>query len=541
MARLPMPRNPLAITVVVSLFALSPIFAADAVPPPFTSTIGGSHIDQGWSVAVSGGNSWVAGLTYSADVPCAGGFKGGSTDAFVAKFDAAGGLLWCVVLGGGSSDGTVPYQTPAIAIDSSGNAWITGASFSSNFPVTTGGAACGANVDIFGTKLGPDGGLLFSGCFGSPSGDGGSGIAVDAFDNAWITGFTNSDAFVLVLNPDGTTQNWSTFGGSNTDQGIDIQVATSGLVYVVGITHSADFAVTNGSSCTLSDFGACFDGFLRVYSPGGHSVVSSTFFGTTFFEEVRSLSLDSDGNAYVGGYTRGPGQAEHGFILSLAPDGLLRYHTTLAGDNRDWVNAVAADAAGNAWVAGSSLSHTLFLNHPPTLGSAFLTRVNASGTGFWCTQRFQADILDLAAGSSDSVYLSGIVSSQAGSADAWLSRIVDGQAPQLTVTLTPSSIESVNHRLADITATVTVFDYCDPMPEVVLLSIVSTEADNGLGDADTPNDIQEAVLGTDDRQFKVRAERSGQGSGRIYTVTYRATDSAGNSTDAAATVTVRAK
>lgn len=77
-----------------------------------------------------------------------------------------------------------------------------------------------------------------------------------------------------------------------------------------------------------------------------------------------------------------------------------------------------------------------------------------------------------------------------------------------------------------------------PNPTITLVSIVSNEPDAGLGDGDQPHDVQGAAVGTDDRAFFLRAERAGRGHGRVYTITYRATDAAGNQTLATATVTV---
>jgi hypothetical protein len=117
-------------------------------------------------------------------------------------------------------------------------------------------------------------------------------------------------------------------------------------------------------------------------------------------------------------------------------------------------------------------------------------------------------------------------------------RVLDIVPPQLTFSLSSVDLWPPNHRLVPITASVTVSDNCDPQPVVRLVSIVSNEPDNGLGDGDTVNDIQGAALETDDRQFQVRAERSGTGTGRIYTVTYEATDASGNSTRKQATINV---
>jgi len=116
--------------------------------------------------------------------------------------------------------------------------------------------------------------------------------------------------------------------------------------------------------------------------------------------------------------------------------------------------------------------------------------------------------------------------------------VVDTTAPDLTVTLSPTVLWPPNHKLVPITATITVQDICDPDPTVQLISITSSEPANGLGDGNTSVDIQDASLGTDDRQFLLRAERSGSGAGRVYTITYKATDHSGNSTTRTATVTV---
>jgi hypothetical protein len=116
--------------------------------------------------------------------------------------------------------------------------------------------------------------------------------------------------------------------------------------------------------------------------------------------------------------------------------------------------------------------------------------------------------------------------------------IEDTIPPVLTVSVTPSTIWPPNHKMVTITADITATDGCDDNVEVRLVSIVSNEADNGQGDGNTTNDIQDAEYGTDDREFKLRAERSGKGSGRVYTITYEAEDNAGNTTTRQVIVTV---
>ena len=103
--------------------------------------------------------------------------------------------------------------------------------------------------------------------------------------------------------------------------------------------------------------------------------------------------------------------------------------------------------------------------------------------------------------------------------------VVDTTPPEIEVTLTPERLWPPNHKLVDIVATVSVTDVCDPNKSFVLTSITSNEPDEGIGDGDMPNDIQGADFGTPDTEFQLRAERSGTGVGRIYTIVYTAYDS----------------
>jgi predicted extracellular nuclease len=112
--------------------------------------------------------------------------------------------------------------------------------------------------------------------------------------------------------------------------------------------------------------------------------------------------------------------------------------------------------------------------------------------------------------------------------------VCDEIAPTLTVSLSPDRLWPANHKYVDVVATVVPSDNFDPNPVVTLVSVTSNEADDGLGDGDMPQDI--VIL--DDYTFQLRAERSGMGEGRIYTITYQVTDACGNSSLASATVMV---
>jgi hypothetical protein len=109
--------------------------------------------------------------------------------------------------------------------------------------------------------------------------------------------------------------------------------------------------------------------------------------------------------------------------------------------------------------------------------------------------------------------------------------VIDTTAPTITVELSRDVLWPPNHKLSEITATVTVDDVCDADASFVLTDIFSNEPDNGQGDGDTENDIQEAEYGTDDTAFLLRSERMGGGDGRKYTIVYTVTDASGNAVD----------
>lgn len=116
--------------------------------------------------------------------------------------------------------------------------------------------------------------------------------------------------------------------------------------------------------------------------------------------------------------------------------------------------------------------------------------------------------------------------------------VVDTTPPELSVELSLTEIWPPNHKFVPITVSVATSDICDDSPTLRLVSITSNEADNGTGDGNTTGDVAGAMLGEADLQFQLRAERSGNGGGRVYTVTYEAEDDSGNVTQRQASVTV---
>lgn len=144
----------------------------------------------------------------------------------------------------------------------------------------------------------------------------------------------------------------------------------------------------------------------------------------------------------------------------------------------------------------------------------------------------------LVSGANTSTVIENAFAAQPFQARQFEGYVRDTTPPVLQVSADPSQLWPPNHRMVPVHVKVEATDDLDPAPVVVLVSVTSNEPDNGLGDGDTADDIQDATPGSDDRDVSLRAERSGTGSGRVYTLTYEARDAAGNVATRAVTVTV---
>jgi hypothetical protein len=397
----------------------------------YSTYLGGSGFDQGYAIAVDAlGNAYVTGQTAAIDFPTtAGSFQTnyGGGDAFVAKLNPQGSaLVYSTYLNSASGN--------SIAVDSAGNAYITGEAGPTTFP-TTGGAFQTAPMgyDTFVTKLNSSGSaLVYSARFGGNLDDFGRGIAIDGSGNAYITGWTvcrstictfptinafqpnyaggYNDAFVTKINSNGSSLAYSTYLGggkilnATEDWGEAIAVDTAGSAYVTGYTYAPDFPVTSGAFDTAR---AGLDAFVTKFTPDGASLLYSTFIGGAGRELGQGIAVDGDGNAYVTGITESFDNpftsAYEGFPVTAgafqtrgsydafvsklnATGSALVYSTYLggsAGVDRGW--AIALDDAGNACITGDTTS----TNFPATgavqpvygggLSDAFVTKLNASG------------------------------------------------------------------------------------------------------------------------------------------------------------------
>jgi uncharacterized repeat protein (TIGR01451 family) len=411
-------------------------------PLLYSTYLGGSITDFGLSVAVdSAGNTYVGGQVSSTNFPTLNPFQSicnGCTttvsDAFVSKLNPSGtALVYSTYLGGSAGSGSFNQQEAGrgIAVDSSGDAFVVGGTNSNDFPTTAGAyiasVAAVPNAYAFVTKLNPAGnGLVYSTYLGAPTnstGTAATAVAVDSAGEAYVTGDTlntnyptvnpfqasrgvsgtnATDAFVTKFNASGSALVFSSYlGGGLTDQGNGIALDSSGDAYVTGLTSSSDFPTANAFQA--SESGTSQDAFVTKVGPSG-ALLSSTYFGGSGSESGNAIAVDGSGNAYITGSTsstnlptQNPFQAANGggttdaFVAELSPSlSSLTYSSYIGGTGTDAGNAIAVDAAGNAYSGGNAGNATF-----PTLQSlqafgggssdAYVTKVSPTGSRVYST------------------------------------------------------------------------------------------------------------------------------------------------------------
>jgi hypothetical protein len=481
----------------------------------YSTYLGGTGDEMGSGIKVdASGNAYIVGSTDSTDFPVspaayqktnAGGtfciYGSPCGDAFVTKLSADGtALVYSTFLGGSGAENGI-----AIAIDTSGNAYLTGSTGSTNFPVTLGvfqptcGPGCLGNAFI--SKLSPDGSSLVYSTYlgGSDQGftanlpDVGSGVAVDSSGNAYVTGMarstdfpvtsgafqttmpnTTASGFVAKLNPNASALIYSTYlGGSVQDAASAIAVDTLGNAYVTGQSSSPDFPTTNGAF--QIPFGTTADvvpttSYVTKLSPDGSSLVYSASLGGT---GGTSIAVDSSGSAYVTGgaldffpttsEALGSNCDTGSFVTKLMPDGSgVNYSTQYCALSGAVTLGLAVDSSGSAYLTGET-SSTAF---PATAGAlqtaignaccfsdAFLTKLTPDGTAVVYSTYLGGSSSDqgsaVAVDSSGNAYLTGSTESAdfptanpfqatyAGGGDAFVSKI---SIPTTTFTLLPATM-----------------------------------------------------------------------------------------------------
>jgi hypothetical protein len=383
----------------------------------YSTYLGGSTNDAAYDIAVdSAGNAYVTGFTTSTDFPTADAFQpayGGNGDAFVTKINADGTtLLYSTYLGGSSDE-----VGQGIAVDSAGSVYLVGYTGSDDFPTVNPIQPTRHGYhDAFVTKISPDGSaLIYSTYLGGSGDDYGWGIAVDSAGNAHVTGDTpsrdfpvlkalqpkfhegaNFNSFVSEINADGSALIYSTYwGGSGGEGGSRVAVDPAGNTYIGGYTFSPDFPTVNAIQPT---YAGNVDAYLTKLSADGQKAIYSTFLGGSGFEYGWDVAVDSAGNAYMTGFTQSTDfptahalqPTNHGgadaFVAKINGSGnALVYSTYLGGSNTDLGTTIAADSSGNAYVGGYTKSKdfpTVNAIQPTNHGGfdAFVTKISGDGS-----------------------------------------------------------------------------------------------------------------------------------------------------------------
>ncbi|MGA3164061.1 MAG: SBBP repeat-containing protein [Verrucomicrobiota bacterium] len=417
----------------------------------YSTYFGGNYGETAWSVAVNtnDGSIYMAGQTFSTQFtnwPVPPGayqtnYHGGqyAGDAFIAKFGNLGtNLIYFTYLGGSGND-----RATSIAVDNSGNAYVTGYTDSTNFPATgirglltstnISGTPdeLGYSVDAFVAELNSSGSnLVYSAYLGGSGMDGGNGIALDSSNNVYVTGFTfstnfptttnafqkhigvasgiwqpyfNGNAFVVEISTSGTNLLYSSyFGGTNCDEGEGIALDNSNCVYVTGFTASTNFPTTNWFQRYLNGW---TNAFIAKFTPSCTNLVYSSFLGGMNRDVANGIAVDNQGAAYVTGWTTSTNfpntvaslpnglinNVNYGYnvttnaFLTKITNGVqaaIAYSAVFGGTNlnTDIGYGVAVDPAGNAFVVGTTTS----TNFPVTTNnipdaSGFLRATNSGG------------------------------------------------------------------------------------------------------------------------------------------------------------------
>jgi hypothetical protein len=454
---------------------------------------GGSSYDRALNIATdSSGNVYITGETSSNNfTPIKNAVKdkfGGENDAFVMKINSAGNqILYSTYLGGSGYE-----WASGLTVDSSGSAYITGLTTSTNFPLEKPlqPSKPGGPQDAFVTKLSSDGStLIFSTYLGGNAGqgsDGGTGTAIDAAGNVYVTGITNStnfplknplqpkyggnpfDVFVSKISSDGQELLFSTYlGGSGDDQSYEgIALDNSNNIHITGFTNSNNFF---GIDTQQNKYGGgSYDVFVSKINADGSSLLFSRYIGGSNTDQGSSIAVDdSSGSIYVVGNTSSdtlpaahPSRKNEGggdvFIARLDNQGNnVLYSTFFGGSAYDVGRDVVVTNSGEVYIVGATSSDKFplvkSLQNYGGGSDAFLIKLNPETNEILYSTFFGGNGNDSGRGvslsDSGSVYIAGSTSSsenfplayalegtyKGGDSDVFVAKISDEDQPIFSI------------------------------------------------------------------------------------------------------------
>ncbi|UCC80033.1 MAG: SBBP repeat-containing protein [Candidatus Zixiibacteriota bacterium] len=369
-------------------------FASSGETLLYSTFIGGGQSDVAYDITVDlNGNAYVTGIAYSSNFPVINGYDeifDGGADAFVLKLSREGDSLeYSTFLGGGGGE-----VGRGICLDYENNAYITGYTNSSDFPIVNAyDEYLGGIDDVFITKLSSFGNsLIYSTYLGGSSDEQARGIDVDSEGNAFVTGYTSSsdfpvvnayddsyngniDVFVSGLWQTGDSLIYSTYiGGSDEDRGAGVVVDINGNTYITGTTLSSDFPTIQALD---SSYNGDLDGFVCKMPPIGNSITYSSYFGGSGDDGGTDICVDICENVYITGGTFSPDFPTFNaydstynnwhdvFVIKLFSTGnIIIYSTLLGGGFREIAYGISIDSAGSAYITGYTMSSDFPLVNP---------------------------------------------------------------------------------------------------------------------------------------------------------------------------------
>jgi hypothetical protein len=346
---------------------------------------GGTNADFCYASTVdASGNIFITGSTISTSAIALGGHQntyGGGTDAYLAKFNPSGSLLWSTYYGGTTSD-----KGFGCAADASGNIYLSGET-NSTASISTAGShqsTKGTNFDGFLVKFNSSGTRQWATYYGGNGDDIARACFVDGNSNVYIAGealSTNAiasgghqnsiaggyDAYLAKFNSSGVRQ-WATYyGGSSQEGGISCVTDASNNVYLAGNSNSSSGISSGGHQNTL---GGGNDGFLVKFNASG-TRQWATYYGGSGEDFGRSCRVDGSGNVFMCGYTTSTsaiaslghqntygGGFNDAFVVKFNTSGTRQWASYYGGTAIDESYTCAIDPTGNVYITGYTQSAT---------------------------------------------------------------------------------------------------------------------------------------------------------------------------------------